>query len=286
MDTSSQVHLTTPPALVQAVQRLLRPLVRLLLAFGVNYPAFVNLIKGVFVDVAARDFPDDGKPISDSQVSVLSGVHRREVKRLRDEMMQHRAPPLAVSLGGQIVARWCADPRCLDNQRRPAPLPRLASKGGDVSFEKLVEGVSKDIRSRAVLDEWLRLGVARLDEQDRVHLLESAFIPVQGFDEKAFYFGKGMHDHMAASTHNMLGIAPPLLDRVAYYDALTPESAAKLRELARGLALGALQEINRQALELQLQDAKREGAHAQVTFGTYFYTAGASVPEPTNESAN
>lgn len=278
MDTSTQVHLSTPPALLQAVQRLLRPLVRLLMAFGVNYPAFANLAKGVFVDVAARDFPEDGAPITDSRVSILSGVHRREVKRLRDDALQRRSPPVAVSLGGQIVARWCADPRCLDAQRRPLPLPRLASKGGELSFEKLVEGVSKDIRSRAVLDEWLRLGVARLDDEDRVHLLDSAFIPVQGFDEKAFYFGKGVHDHMAAATHNMLGSAPPFLDRVAYYDALTPESAGKLRELARELALGALQEINRQALELQMQDADEEGAKVQVTFGAYFYSNGETPP--------
>ncbi len=124
------VHLSPPPALIHAVQRLLRPLARLLMAFGVNYPAFANLAKGVFVDVAVRDFPAGGATITDSQVSILSGVHRREVKRLRDDMLQHRPPPVAVSLGGQVVARWCADPRCLDSQRRPAPLPRLARKGG------------------------------------------------------------------------------------------------------------------------------------------------------------
>ncbi len=133
--------------------------------------------------------------------------------------------------------------------------------------------MSKDIRSRAVLEEWLRLGVARLDEEDRVHLVESAFIPVQGFDEKAFYFGKGVHDHMAAAAHNILGSQPAFLDRLAYYDSLTPESVAKLRALARELALGALQEINRQALELQVEDAKLAGANQRVTFGTYFYAA-------------
>jgi len=267
------VRLSPPASLLYAVRRLLRPLARLMMAFGVNFPTFASLAKEVFVEAAVRDFPDGGAAVTDSQVSVLSGVHRREVKRLRDEMQHQRPPPVAVSLGAQIVAKWCADPRCLDGQRRPLPLPRLASKGGDVSFEKLVEGISKDIRSRAVLEEWLRLGVARLDEEDRVHLVESAFIPTQGFDEKAFYFGKGLHDHLAAAGHNMLGQHPPFLDRMAYYDGLTPESEAQLRELARELAARMLQEINSKALELQDRDSARENARYRVTFGAYFYSA-------------
>lgn len=271
------VQLAPPPALIQAVQRLLRPLARLLMSFGVTYPAFTQIAKGVFVEAAVRDFPEGGSTsgpaISDSQACVLSGVHRREVKRLREDMLQQRMTPVSISLGAQVVAKWCADPRCLDAQRRPAPLPRLARKGGEVSFEKLVEGVSKDIRPRAVLEEWLRLGVARLDEADRVHLSESAFIPAQGFDEKAFYLGKGIHDHLAAATFNMLGQRPPFLDRMAYYDGLSPESVAVLRELSRELAVQALHEINCKALELQARDADQAGARSRVTFGAYFYAA-------------
>ncbi len=271
MNAKLQAVLSTPPSLIQATQRLLRPLARLLMAFGVNYPAFANLAKGVFVDVAARDFPDDGELITDSQVSILSGVHRREVKRLRVEMLQQRLPSGVASMGGQIVARWCAESRYLDNQRRPTPLPRLASKGGDASFEKLVEGVSKDIRARAVLDEWLRLGVATLDDQDRVNLVEHAFVPARGLDEKAFFFGKNLSDHMAASAHNLMEGHPPFLERCVYYDGLSQESAEKLRNLTRELAVSALQEVNRFALELQQDDIGQAGADQRMTFGVYFY---------------
>jgi hypothetical protein len=174
-------------------------------------------------------------------------------------------------MGAQLVARWCANPLCLDAEGRPKPLPRLARVGGEESFEALVASVSKDIRPRAVLDEWLSLGVASVDAEDRVCLSDSAFIPAQGFDEKAFYLGKGIHDHLAAASHNMLGRQPPFLDRMAYYDRLTPESAEALRLLGRELAVNALQEFNRKALELQARDAKHEDARFRVTFGEYFY---------------
>ena len=270
MLTKTRVYLAPPAALLVAVKRMLRPLARLLMAHGVHFPAFTELAKGVFVDVAARDFPDDGMGISDSRVCLLSGVHRREVKRLRSESPQYQTPQ-SVSLGAQIAARWCADPLFLDHQRRPKALPRTASHGGDVSFERLVEGVSKDIRPRAVLDEWLRLGVASLDANDCVHLAEAAFVPANGVEEKAFFFGKNMHDHLAAATHNLLDGKPAQLERCVYYDGLSVESIEKLRVMSRELAVSALQEVNRQAMALQQQDIGREDADQRMTFGVYFY---------------
>lgn len=271
MDTSTRVSLVAPPVLTRAVQRLLRPLARLLMAYGVNFVAFSNIAKGVFVEVAARDFHTDGSPVTDSQVSLMSGVHRREVKRLREEISRQAPPPAVVSLGAQVVSRWCADPALLDHQRRPLPLPRQASQGGDASFERLVEGVSKDIRARAVLDEWLRLGVVTLDAKDCVHLVEHAFIPARGMEEKCFYLGKNIGDHMAAAAHNLLDSQPPFLERSVYCDGLSPESVETLRLLAREMAVNAMQEINRRALDLQEVDLGRSDAGQRMTFGVYYY---------------
>lgn len=270
MLTKTRVSLAPPPALLVAVRRMLRPLARLLMAHGIHFPAFTELAKGVFVDVAARDFPDDGSGLSDSRVCLLSGVHRREVKRLRAEATHYQAPQ-SVSMGAQIVARWCAEPAYLDHQRWPKPLPRSVGQGGEVSFERLVESVSKDIRPRAVLDEWLRLGVATLDAADCVHLSEAAFVPANGVEEKAFFFGKNLHDHLAAATHNLLDGKPPYLERCVYYDGLSEASVEKLRVLSREMAVATLQEINRQAMTLQQQDIEREDADQRMTFGVYFY---------------
>lgn len=279
MDSLPRAFLSTPPALLLAVRRLLRPLARLLMSHGVNYPAFAELAKEVYVSSAAHDFPKDEATLTDSRVSLLSGVHRREVKRLRGETAGRGLPPPAVSLGGLIVARWCADTRYQDAQRRPKPLPRLASQGGEASFERLVEGVNKDIRPRAVLDEWLRLGVATLDDEDRVHLVEAAFVPARGMDEKAFYFGKNLHDHLAAAAHNLLDGQPPFLERSVHYDALSPASVEALRGLSRDLAVQAMQELNRHALALQQQDAERADATRRMTFGVYFYSRDERVTE-------
>ena len=184
-------NLGTPASsLVAALTRLLRPLVKLLLNHGITYPFLADLLKSVYVEVADKEFPVEGKKQTDSRVSLLTGMHRKDVKRLLHVEKRKDSVPAAVSLGAQLVARWTGLAEYLDEQGRPRPLPRLASDGGPLSFEGLVESVSKDMRSRVVLDEWLRLGVARIDEEDRVCLNVEAFIPERGFDEKAYYFGR------------------------------------------------------------------------------------------------
>src|SRR5579863_454829 len=170
-----------PEALVRAVKRLLRPLVRLLLSNGVQYPFLAEMLKSLFVEIATREFQVEGRTQTQSRVSLLTGVHRKDVKRLWSVRQEGDGMPAAVSLGVQIAGLWLSDPDFLDAQGHPLHLPRLASKGGAQSFESLVGRVSKDIHSRSILDEWLRLGVAVVDDDGLVHLKADAFVPEKGF---------------------------------------------------------------------------------------------------------
>ena len=258
--------------LIRAVRHVLHPLVRLLLAQGLTYPWLADMLKGIFVDVADRDFQLAGKRQTDSRVSLLTGVHRKDVRRLRDEDgdRSSRMPP-AVSLGSQLVARWVTTPRYLDEEGVPIPLARLASQGGELSFEALVATVSKDIRARAVLDEWMRLGVALLDADDRVILNSEAFVPARGFDEKVFYFGQNVHDHVSTAVDNVIGVEPAQLERSVHYDTLTPQSVAELERLAGRLGMQALKSLNRRAAELAARDADDPAAVERMNFGVYFH---------------
>jgi hypothetical protein len=262
-----------PKTLIDALRSVLYPLVRLMLAKGVTYSFLSDLLKGIFVEVADREFRLEGKPSTDSRISLLSGVHRKDVRRLRQVTDEPSEPmPRAVSLGAQLAAAWVGLPQYLDQEGHPCPLPRLARKGGEVSFEGLVESVSKDIRPRAVLDEWLRLGVVRIDDEDRVVLNTDAFIPRYGFDEKAFYFGHNLRDHAAAATYNLLEEGEPLMERSVHYDDLSQTSVETLRSLAGKDGMKVLKTLNREAAKLQANDAADSTPPNRITFGVYFYT--------------
>jgi uncharacterized protein DUF6502 len=272
MPDTRATSMSAPASLLRALRHLLRPLARLLVARGVTYTMLSDLLKEVYVEVAERDFSLEGKRPTDSRVSLLTGVHRKDVRRLRDAVPANdAAAPESVALGAQLVSAWTTRREFLDAKGKPRPLPRLASQGRGRSFESLVESVSKDIRPRSVLDEWLRLGIAELDAQDRVVLRTAAFVPRRGFDEMAFYLGHNVHDHLAAAAHNLLGEGQPFMERSVHYDALGERSIAELAELAGRTGMEALNQVNRKAMACEARDGDEPKPRRRMTFGVYFY---------------
>lgn len=201
-------------------------------------------------------------------------MHRKDVRRFRSEDKDAFEPPSSIFLGAQLVAIWTTEPRFLDNSGKPAPLSRLpgaVQEQQSVSFEELVTLVSKDIRPRAILDEWLRLGAVSINQQDQVCLKVDAFIPARGFEEKAYYLGKNIHDHMAAARRNVQSDTPPFLERSVYYDQLSDDSVKKLALLSEEKAMEMLKALNAEARNLQKNDKRKENADRRMNFGVYFY---------------
>lgn len=270
---ASSTNNSTQHQLLAAMHYVLKPLVKLALAYGVSYPMLTDMLKSVFVAVAEDDFKLDKKEQTDSRVSLLTGIHRKDVHRLRANTEFEQNDYIQSTLGSQLVALWITDSDFTDGIRIPKPLPRLASIGGASSFENLVAKVSKDIRARPVLDEWLRIGVAYMDENDCVCLNCEAFVPTAGFEEKLFFFQKNVHDHIATTTHNMMNIEPAMFERCVYYDTLTPDDIAELKKMSLELGMLALKSVNVRAIELQKKAKKSQKANQRFTFSMYFYYA-------------
>ena len=272
MDEPKQFAGELPVPIVAALRRVLRPLIRLMLSHGIRFQTFCDLVKSTYIQVAEEEFRLDNKEQTDSRISLLTGVHRRDVKRLRNESLAVSSLSLQASMSAQLLAMWSGHPEYLDSQGVPLPLPRLTSKGGERSFEALVQSISKDFRARVVLDEWLRQGIATLDAQDNVHLAADAFVSPHGFEEKAFYFGQNIHDHLAATVHNLSEATPPYLERCVYYDKLTAESVKEYERFAKSAGMRALHTVNRHAIELQKRDEGKIDAIYRTNFGIYNFT--------------
>ena len=85
------------PVLLKALDTLLRPLIKLLLSFQITYPQLINILKSIYVDVAESDFKVNGRRQSDSRITLLTGVHRKDVKRLREETETSEFKPVTAS---------------------------------------------------------------------------------------------------------------------------------------------------------------------------------------------
>lgn len=258
--------------IVSAVSYILRPLIRLLLANGISFQAFSNLVKSAYVKVADEEFRLDSKPQTDSRISLLTGIQRREVNRLRTEKVAEINLSQHASMSALLLTIWSGSSEYSDEQGLPIPLPRLSNKGENRSFESLVQSVSKDFRARVVLDEWLRQGMVTLDNNDNVHLVADAFAQPQDIEEKHYYLGQNIHDHLAATVHNLVGSQPPFLERCVFYDKLSVDSTRELAEYSRIVGMRALHAINKRAAELQKRDQGKADAVHRTNFGVYHFS--------------
>ncbi len=257
-----------------ALVRLLRPLVRLLVRRGITFPALCDVLREIYVNVAEHDFALPGKEQTDSRVSLLTGIHRKEVRRLRGAGAPVNPVPASLSRTSRILARWLADRDTTDARGLPLPLPRVAP-AGQPSFETLVASVTRDVRPRAVLDEWVDRRLAVVDDDDVVTLLDRAFVPQGGDEQQLYYFGRNLHDHVAAAVANVSAPAPRFLERAVHYDGLSEAVAADLEQRSRELAMEALTAANRQAHEACEADG---GGRWRWNFGIYIYAEDVSAP--------
>ncbi len=272
MIETPQVRLPPPDALLRASRRLLRPLVRLLMRAGVTFPVLSDLLRTLYVEVAVTELLTDERAGTDSRVSLLTGVHRKEIRRLRLLPPDSDTIPPAVTVGSQIVARWLVLDGYADVQGQPLPLPRSARADGRPSFEALVESVTTDVRPRAVLDDWVSQGIAAVGADDTVRLHANAFLPRAGSEEQMFYFARNLHDHMAAAAMNVsVADAPPFLDRAVHYDGLDDATARALETVARLAAQQVLMDVNRTAIALVDAMPENPAARGRVNFGVYVY---------------
>ncbi len=251
---------------------LMAPVALWLLRNGVSYPAFAEMLKAVFVDAARGELARSATQPTQSALSLLSGVHRKDVRNLGDEpgrAAAQRRPPLS----SQVFTRWLGDARYRDKAGAPRVLPR---SGARRSFEGLCREVSNDVHPRAVLDELLRLGLVELDG-DQVVARVHSFVPSSHLDEMTVLFSANAADHIAAAVSNLTLKAEPFLEQSVYADGLTPESVEILHRAARAAWTKAFEAMVEQARDRVDRDMRSDGS-MRVRFGSYFFSEPVVAP--------
>ncbi|MCB0359459.1 MAG: hypothetical protein KDD44_07475 [Bdellovibrionales bacterium] len=137
----------------ESVRRLLRPLVRLFLRGSGRIQEFYEISKEVFADVAEEELERAGKRVTLSKLSIVTGLQRRDLRRIHAEGNQAR--PQAKNPLGRIITQWAQDERFTTS----AGKPRVLDFGSAESeFSQLVWTVSSDVSPGTVLAEMERIG--------------------------------------------------------------------------------------------------------------------------------
>jgi hypothetical protein len=218
-------------ALFSAVIRILRSLIRIFLRNGLPCGVFEELARWVYVDVAYKEFGLPERKQTDSRVSIITGLSRKEVHRLR--VMEQPTDKVVVerfNRAARVIAGWRRNPRFHDKSNRPLA---LALEQGDPSFNDLVKTYSGDVPARAVLDELMAVKAIEKIRGNRIRLKSKAYLPAGDPAELHMILGTDVSLLIDTIDHNTR-ISPDArwIQRKVAYDNLPAEVLTELRQLS------------------------------------------------------
>ena len=223
-----------PPtdAVIEAAAEALRPFAKRLLALGAPFAAVERRLRALFVDVAEQEFALGERRATDSRISLLTGIHRKEVRRLRGGQAAD-VDAAGLNHVASLISRWTTDPRTTDAAGRPRPLPYQAARGA--SFMRLARAVTSDLAPGVLLEHLVASGAAELRADGVVVLGARALVARAGSPEALGILAQDPAELIETMLQNVLAErAAPLLQRKVAFDNLGSDAAERIRaELRR-----------------------------------------------------
>ncbi len=256
--------------LARAVLRLLRPLVRILLRNGIAFGTFSDLAKKVYTDVAFEHFTIEGKKQSVSRVSILTGLTRKEVKRLHelpepDSVTEEKRYNRAI----RVISGWLNDTDYRSAEGVPLALPL---RGDSPSFTSLVRSYSGDVPVQAMLTE---LMTAKSVEQrdDIIYLVRHAYVPSDDPEEKMHILGTDVEELIDTIDHNLTHQGDELrFQRKVSNGHIANTDLETFKQLSTKEAQMLLERLDSWLTEHEQDpDAESKQSSAKVSMGIYYY---------------
>ena len=257
--------------LQQTIKQLLRPVIRMMLRNDVAFSDLAEWLKRLYVDVAEKEFAVDGRKQTVARIAVLTGLNRKEVKRLLEEPLVQPGYQTRHNRAKRVISGWMNDADFQDNRGRTRHLDISDKESG---FSALVKRYSGDIPPRAILDELLRVGVVEKLKNKKLKLKKHGYIPQANNEEMLKVLAEAGADLLTTMDHNLSQPAESSrLQLQVAYDNLPLESVEIFRSMSRDRALKLIQGLD-QFLSTQDRDinpdSKGQGRY-RAGMGVYYF---------------
>jgi hypothetical protein len=256
--------------LQRAIEKLLRPLFRVLIRHSMSFRSFEEIAKRAYVDVALREFSLPGKKPSISRAAVLSGLTRKEVQSL---LIQRDAEAEEVSdrynRATRVLTGWLRDADFRDSDG-----PRPLAIDGEHGFAALVKRYSGDMPVRAVLDELMRVGAVGRRFDGQLDLLTPGYVPSSSTPDKIAILGSDVASLIDTIDHNLEhGHADPRFQRKVMYDAIPVSALPLFRKFSAEHAQALLVKLDQWLSERDLDQTPDDTTtpRACVGMGIYYF---------------
>jgi hypothetical protein len=252
---------------------VMRPVVRILLRYGIGFREFAEVTKTAFVDVASSDFGLRGRPTNISRVAVMTGLTRKEVKRLRDKIesgdstISVRTTPLA-----DVLHNWHAQSEFTNNDGVPRALPFAGKKG---SFTALVKKYGGDVPPGAMRTEMKRVGAVEETINGELQMTRRSFVSDKSHENLVTMLVHGVYPLLCNVAHNT---DPERSDtdwgyRIAYTQALPLAGQSQLRRIAANRIAEFAESIDDIfiAYESLNSDSGRNSQNEPIAVGVFYF---------------
>lgn len=266
---------------------MLRPIVRQLIAYGISYPAFSQIVKQLYVEVAEREFALPFKRQTDSRLALVTGVHRKEIARLREPRTGETPLEVEDTIVTHVLGRWMAGPPYSERDGTPRRIPYESAHAKSPSFTRLVRDMSVDIPVRSVLDELLHVGAVDLLPSGEVVLRSGANIPAQDIGAKLTLLGSDPAELFTTIVHNIEQPQTPHMQRKVVYDNIGSDALDELRTAARHTGEEFIRHANAllASYDRDRNAAAPGGTRARVVLGAYYFEEETEPTDPPRASA-
>jgi len=213
-------------ATVNALERVLDPLLELLFDAGVTMQEFNRIARNRAVQIATKRVIKESGRESKSRVAIMTGLPRSEVTRISGASDSLPKSKPDHHPARRVLAAWHDDPRFLAPNGDPAVLPIFGRRR---SFERLVERYGAGLPVRAMLDELMQLdAVERLEDQK---VRAKSRVPIMtGLTSRSIdAVGERGRDLLETLAHNVRRSAQPYFEATAVVDDGDPDLANFLR---------------------------------------------------------
>ena len=222
--------------------KILRALVRTLLRNGMSYGEFDQLARKCFVDVAFDDFAPAGKKQTVSNVAILTGLNRKEVKKLHELDAGHDdGKSQQYNRAVRVIGGWINDPRFLRKDGNPRDL----DYDGENSFSELVRQYSGDMPVAAMQKVLTSSGNIRFTDDARLRLLSHAYLPGDDPEEKIAILGSDTSQLIETIEYNLTAAEEDLrFQRKASNPQIDPDAVPAIKRFLRRKGQAFLEEID------------------------------------------
>ena len=228
------------PRLTAALFSVFKPLANLLLNNEVGARIVIEYMKLAFVQTAYAEFGQGGKPASISAISKMTGLSRKEIRRLLEKEVDCASnSELYGATEANILGRWVAHQDYLDENGRPRTLEFGPGPG---TFSNLVSESVGDLSPLRYL--------SRLSEQQCVVVHDDGKISLDRRDwlidsDLAMLIGDGIGTIAQTISRNHIGKRESrLCQRIAYSANIEPAKVDIMRRIGRERIESFVEEID------------------------------------------